>query len=434
MTHSLKKLKDSELQLIVELDHDELLQFVVETEKQLANELRMEGFRQGKAPRDVIRQRVGEDAIRKEALQTALQSSLVDVISQEKLDVLEQKDLKVIKNEKDSFVYSVILSIVPVCELGDYIGLTVAKKAVSVSVDEIQKILKDVQKSRTTLREVERPAIQGDRVEVDFNLTNNGQAVEGGQSQNHPFVLGEHTFIKGFEEQIISMAKGENKQFVLTVPSDYYQPAIAGKTLDCSVILNKVEEQTLPELTDAFVASLSRFKNLKDLEASIEEGLLLEKQNKEQERVQLELLTKISKTTAVEIPVMLVKQQLDVMIQNFDEQLHGMNMELALYLAQIKKTQDDLRKEWQQRAQEQVKLQLVVRAIARKEQIQVSEEEIMAQMQQMLQQYALEQPQTQDALKNLDIDSLKVRLKSNLLTEKVMAFLETHNTYVTTNS
>lgn len=436
MTFTTKKLKDCQVELAVDLNKDELLLYADEAEKKIAKEIKIEGFRSGKAPKEMVRRKIGEQAIKEEALNLAVSSSLAQALSEQKLDILEQSDFQIKENSASRLVFTVKLLVFPEIKLGEYRGLSVKRSPVAVTEAEVKEVLNDVIKSRTILKEVKRPARLGDRVEIDFEVKDQGVVIEGGKSENYPVILGENKFMPGFEAQIVSLKPGEKKSFSLKAPSDYYQISIAGKELYFEVVLKKVEEVSVPELNDEFVKSLGQFASEADLETSIKKGLNTEKEAREKERLRLAVLKEIAGRTKVDVPELLAERRLDAMIQGFDNELHQKGMELGLYLAHIKKTQDDLKRDWRKQAEEQVRLDLIVRAITKEEKLKVSEEELNRELQAVLQQYMInglpdgKVTPGQEALQNIDPEQLKNRIRSALLNEKVFEFLEKHNKFV----
>lgn len=438
MTFSTKKLKESQVELTVDLDKEDLVFYALEAEKRLAKEVSIEGFRPGKAPKEIVRKKIGESVIKEEALNLAVQLSLAKAIADQKFEVIDQSDFKINENSSEGLIFQVNLLIFPDIKLGEYKGLGIKKNSVTVADSEIDNVIKDIARSRTELKEVERQARLGDRVEVDFEVKDpsigSGQdaIIEGGRSENHPVVLGENNFIPGFEAQIVGLKTGEKKTFSLKVPEDYYQKTIAGKELDFLIIVKKVQETIPPKINDAFVKSLGEFNSKADLEENVRAGLIMEKEAKEKERIRLVILREIISKTAIELPGTLVERRLDAMIQGFDNELHQKGMELGLYLAHIKKTQDDLRVDWRKQAEEQVKMDLVVRDIAKTEKLKVADEEVDSELQAVLQQYMVEssakgQGGAPEVLQNVDPEQLKNKIRGVLLNEKVFEFLEKHN-------
>ncbi len=430
MKYDITPLEKSEVTLHVHLDQDDLQDFVRETEKELINSAKIEGFRQGKVPRDVLIKKIGENTIREEALQHAIEDTLAEIILKEKFDVITQKDFGIKENTKEMMNFNITLVLFPTIKLGNYKGISIKKNDTSVSKDEIDNVLKDVARSRTAIKDVERPAKMGDRVEVDFDVSEDGKTIEGGHSENHPVILGEKKFVDGFEDAIVDMKMGETKELDITMPKDYFQESIAGKTLHFKIGLKRVSETSLPELNDEFAKSLGKFTTISEVENNIEQGLQLEKEAKEKDRLHLLILEEIAKNTPIEVPDMLIEQRLDSMLTSFDQELHQNGMELGLYLAHIKKTQEDLRKDWRAQAETQVKYNLITREIAKQENIVVSEEDLNEQLQLLMQQFMMQQgANNADALKNIDPEKIKLRIYDTLMQQKVFELLDSNTTF-----
>lgn len=429
MTFTAEKLPDSKVKLVVSLDKKDLFLSVEEAEKQLARDVKLEGFRPGKAPKDMVRKAIGEERLREEALRLAVQSSLAKAMAGEKLEVLDRVGFEIKENSPEKLIYWATFLIFPELVLGEYEGLGIKRNAVTVSDAEVKKILDEALKSRTIFNEVKRPAQMGDRVEIDFTIKDNGAVIEGGKSENHPVILGDGKFVPGFEEQLVGMEKGGTKHFSLKIPADYYQKTIAGKELNFEVAVKRVEDETVPKLDDEFAKSLGNFRSLKEAEASINQGLTIEKETKEKDRIRLAILEKIAATTEVKVPPELIENRLDVMLRDLDGELHQKGMELGLYLAHIKKTQDELRRDWRLKAELQAKMGLIARAIAKKEELSVGEEEVNQELQIVLQQYIMsgQGGAGPEALQNIDPEGLKSKIRDTLLNEKVFEFLEKKN-------
>lgn len=425
MTSSLKKLPDSKVELSVELNKEELLSYVDLAEDRLARDVQLDGFRKGKIPKDLLRQKIGAAKIREEALEIAVQTSMTKAVEKEKLEVIDKVDFKIKENSPERLSYQTIFLVFPPVKLGQYKVTNVEKKEVSVGGEEVRKVLNDVLKSRTIFNEVRRPAKMGDRIELDFIVKNQGEIIEGGKRENHPVTLGDNLFVPGFEEKVVGMEIGQTSNFSLKIPDNYYQKTIAGKELDFEVTLKKVEDKTVPKLDDDFAKSLGRFGSLVELQASVKDGLLREKTANERERRRTSVVKEIADKTSVEIPSVLVERRLEGMVQELDQDLHQKGMELGLYLAHMGKTQDELKKDWHKRAEEEVKMSLVLRAIAKEEDMRVSEKEIEGELQTVLQQYLVSRGP--EALEGLKQGELKTRIYNLLLNEKVLEFLEKEN-------
>lgn len=428
MTFTTKKLPDSRVELTVNLEKKDLLPYVAKAEEYLTRRIKLDGFRPGKAPKEKTRQKIGEDKIREESLKIAIQSSLNEVLARENFDIIEQLDFKIRENSGERLVYQTVFLIFPKFTLGNYKGLGIKKRNITVNESEIEEAVNELLSSRTVFSEVERPARNGDRVEVDFTIKHNGEVVEGGRSENHPIILGEGRFVPGFEEHLVGMKRDETRCFTLKIPADFYQKTIAGKVLDFEVVMRKIENRTVPQLNDSFARSLGNFNSLEELKSSIKQGLTMEKEIKEKDRARLAILTEIASTTKIEVPRVLVEERLDKMIQDLDNELHQKGLELGLYLAQIKKTQDGLRRDWRPRAESQAKIGLITRAVAKAENLKVSEEEVNEELEIVLQRYVLSiEGGGPEILRGVDTNELKSRIRDALLNEKVLEFLERQN-------
>jgi trigger factor len=428
MTFATKKLPDSRVELTINLEKKDLLMYIAKAEEYLGKQVKLEGFRPGKAPKEVVRPKINEHKVREEALRIAIQSSLIEVLAKEGFDVIEQLDFKIRENSAEKLVYQTIFLIFPDFKLGNYKGFEIRRRNITVNESEIREVVSELLDLRTVFNEVKRPARNGDRVEVDFTIKYKGNIIDGGKSENHPVVLGKGRFTPGFEDHLVGMKKGETRHFTLKIPDDFYQKNIAGKILDFEVVMKKIEDRVVPRLDDDFARSLGNFNSLEELKASIKQGLTMEKEMKEKDRVRLAILTEIASRTKVKVPEILIERRLEEMIQDLDSELHQKGMEFGLYLAQLKKTRDELKRDWRLQAELQVKMGLITKAIAKAEGLRVSEEEVNEELEIVLQRYVLgKEGMGIDKLGELDIDELRKKIRDTLLNEKVLEFLERQN-------
>ena len=425
MKHTLEKTSSSSYRLRVELDADDLRGYVKSAEKKISESINLRGFRKGRAPLDVIQKTVGTASIREEALQIAIADSLSKVVREEGLRLIRQEKFEIKENGADCFVYEMDLVVFPEIELAQYSGIQLTRRSIEVSDEDVNRVMGDIARLRTKSVVVERESRSGDRLTIDFDITENGKTIDGGHEESYPVILGEHKFIPEFEDQLVGLAPGLTKKFDITVPVDFPQKDIAGKHLNCSVVVHTVEELQLPVINDDFAKSIGSFGSLHDLETSIRKGLASEKERKEENRLHDLLLKTIADQSTMEVPEYLINEKLDLMLHSFDEDLHARGMEIGLYLAHLNKTQDDLRNEWKPKATDLVRMSLVAQAVAMKENIQIAESEVEAEMQLMLQEYLVRDPvyTPGSSMNSLDTQALRERVVSSLMHKKVMAFL-----------
>ena len=305
-------------------------------------------------------------------------------------------------------------------KLGKYKGLKTKKNKLEIEEQEIKKALEYLQKSRAKIITVNRPAKKGDRVEVDFEIRQGSVKTENGTSKNHPLILGEARFLPGFEEEIEGMTGGEEKEFALKAPTDWPDRRIASKNLDFKVKMNLVQQRDLPVIDDEFAKSLGNFKSLSEVKKSIKQGLLQEKEIKEKERIRIELIEKIAQDSKMEIPNILIEQELEKMLIGLKASIESMSLDFEKYLKEIKKTADELKKDWQKQAKKRVEIALCLQEIAERENIKVSDEEVKERINQDLKHH----PDTKEVEKNIDLAALKEYTKGVLRNKKVFEFLE----------
>lgn len=421
MLHSFKKINELQKELTVELNRDELKGYVDRAENALGRDLRVDGFRKGKIPKDMLKGRINPAVVLESALDIAVKETMAKIIESENLDVADFSKLEIKDNTAEKLSYKVLLTLFPDIKIKDVSSFKVAKKDVSVEQKEIDDTLSTIKTSRAVLTDKNGPAEKGDRVEIDFEVKAGNIAIDGGVSKNHPLVLGDSHFVPGFEENLIGMKKDDEKAFSLVAPKDYYRPDMAGKKLDFSVKVKNVQTVRLPELNDEFAKSIGKFSNVSELVASVREGILQEKKIKEQQRLRLEILDRIIKTSDIAVPEPMVANQLNSMVQDFDNNLHANEMELGLYLAHIGKTQDDLKKGWRGEAEKQVKVFLVLHKIAKDKKIFASNEEIEQQLNAVVQSVIMRGGNLQD---NMDIEGLKEDIAAKIINEKTLSLLE----------
>lgn len=421
MTSTHRKIDTDHIELTVELTREDLLKYIRGAEDAYGRELKIDGFRPGKAPREMIRQHVSEAQILESALETAVQRSLAQVLAEQEFDIIEASDLSVKENTAEKLLYTIKLHIFPEVTLPVLENIKVLRREAVVEPAEIDQALETIKASRAILTDKDEPASQGDRLEVDFQVKENGTLIEGGESKNHPVVIGKDNFIPGFEEQLIGLKKGDQKEFSLTAPKDFANKSIAGKKLDFNVTVQDVKKVSLPEMSDEFAKTLGKFENMDQLILNLKDSLLEEKNHKENQRVRLEIMNGIIDQTKCTVSPGMIEDQLTTMIQSFDQDLHRHDMEISLYLAKIGKTQEDLKKEWRPEAERQVKMALILRTVATKNHIQVSREESDEALEALVQSTMLRDGGTNP---NIDMDRMRSAIQSRLLNEKTFEFLE----------
>src|SRR3990167_149561 len=260
MNHTLKKIDQDQAELTVELIKDDLKIYIDRTESEIGKDLQLDGFRKGKAPKDLLKKNLDAKQVLEYALDLAMKDSLAKTIEKEKLDILNASNLEIKENTPEKLIYKVMLTLFPEIKIQDFSKLKVAKQEIQVEQKDVDGTLETIKASRSILHDKEGTVENGDRVEVDFEVRHNGQILEGGISKNHPLTIGGKNFIPGFEDNLVGMKKDEEKTFSLISPKDYYVKKIAGQKLDFTVKVVSVKSVDLPKVDDEFAKGLGKFQ------------------------------------------------------------------------------------------------------------------------------------------------------------------------------
>lgn len=412
------KLPKGQMELQIELSTEEIKSYKKRAIKKISQETRVDGFRPGKIPEEVIRKKVGDDKIMAQTADLAVQDTLTKALVQEKLVIIATPKIEILKQAPDNpFSYRATVSLLPAVKIGDYKNIKVKKKPVRVEENEVKKTLENMQKMRRKETLVNREAKKGDKVEVSINVYQNKVPMEGGNAQNQPIVIGEGHFIPGFEEKLIGMKKEEEKEFELNFPKNYFQKNLAGKPAEFKVKINSVFNLELPELNDEFASSLGNFKTVKDLENQIKDNLEKEAQDKERQRRELEILENIAKKSEFgEFPDVLIESELDKMMHELKHDVERQNLKFEDYLTSIKKSEAELRKSFRSRADKRVRTALIIKKISELENIEASREEIEKELEtsRKLQQG------DEEMLKQIDTPDYRSFVRNVLVNQKVL--------------
>ncbi|NTW26915.1 MAG: trigger factor [Candidatus Moranbacteria bacterium] len=424
---TLKKLPNSELEVTVTVPWKMWEKYIDQAATDYSKEIKIQGFRAGKAPRDMVEKKVGKEALLDAAAQKAVQGTYPKVAVEKKIDAIGAPKAEIVKlAEGNDLEYKVVTAVIPEVTMKPWksamekINKEYAKKNSDVKAEEVEKEIAEIAKSRVQHLTVERAAQDGDNVILSFEVKKDGVPIENGTSKSHPMILGRKVFIPGFEEQVIGMKAGEIKDFELTFPKDYHEKGLAGNPAQFTVTVETVQERKSPEVTDEFARSLGKFKDLEEMRKNVTEGMAEEKKNELKEKKRGELIDALVEVTEVEIPHILIHEELHKMIGEFEMQLQGMNITFDQYLVQIKKTIDELEKDWEPQAIKRIKAALALEEVAKEREFEISNEDVEAEMNKTLAQYK----KIQDAEKNIDLGKLYNYIKGMMINEKVLEYLE----------
>ena len=420
MKTTLKEEQPYTTRMSVLLDHDDLAEHVRKARELAQKDLEVDGFRKGNVPDDIALKHITDEHVREAAMQLALEASFSRAVTEQKWDVAKTEELKVTKNTSDELSYTVLVRIWPSIELGDLSRCAVERKNVSVSEDRMKQGLETLQNMRSTFLDKEGSVADGDRVEIDFSATKDGKAVPGAEGKSHPLVVGGSTFMPGFEEELIGLRAGDRKEFDITAPKDYAYPELAGNMLHFTVLVNKVQIVMRPDINDDFAKQL-KYENVETLKKAVRDSVLAQEMTKERDRIRMAIMDSLLSDTNVPSPDFLVKEETEMMVRRFEQDLASKGLGLDMYLARLSKTRDDLTKQWQTEAERQVRMSLVVRQIIKDQQIAPDESEVQATMKDTISRMSGQEGFSEESL---DMDALKRSVADRMVTEKALAYLE----------
>ncbi len=369
---------------------EEIHPFLESARREIAKQIKINGFRPGSAPLELVERQVGRAQLWEEAVKLGLPSFLKKVFAAEKIEVLGKSQVSIIKLAPDNpLVFKVVVAVMPEIILGDYQNIKVARpKVKKVTKENTEALIKKLQEMRATHITVSRPAKKGDRVEINFKSYLKNNLVEGGISENHPLILGQGQFVPGFEDELVGMKAGEEKTFNLRFPRDYSHQDLAGRMLRFQVKMNLVQKAQLPEINDEFARSLGpRFTSLAILKRKLQENLQTEVQMKMQEKYELKVLDKVCASVKVDIPPVLLDAEKGRMMEELEQDIEKKGGKFEDYLKSIKKSRADLMQAWEKAATKRIKTSLVLQEIAQREKICVGEKEMETEMNQILKLY-----------------------------------------------
>jgi len=383
-----KDLPKSQVELTIEASAEELEPHLDKAAQAISKDAKIPGFRPGKAPRDVVQQLVGEFKLWQEAVNAALPELYIKALEQEKIEAIGQPEVKVDKIAPNNpLIFKATTSYLPALKLPDYKSIKVAKKKAEIDSKKIDGSLKELQNSRAKLAKVDRAAKKGDAVEVSFKVSRNKVPIENGESKNHPLIIGEGYFIPGFEEEITGLKAGDKKEFSLRFPKEYHEKNLADKDVDFEVEMNEVQKRELPKLDDKFAKSLGQFKDMADMKKKIGDNLKTEADEKEKSRLEMAIMEKIDAKTEAELPELIINSELEKMLGELKDSVTTSGGEFDKYLESIKKTEEELKKEFQPKAAKRALFGLIMREIAKQEKVTVTDKELAEEVKQTTAHY-----------------------------------------------
>ncbi|MED4585471.1 trigger factor [Brevibacillus choshinensis] len=378
MAANWEKVENNQGVLTVEVDASQVDAALDQAFKKVVQKVQVPGFRKGKVPRKMFEARFGVESLYQDALDILLPTAYGQAVREAGIDPVDRPEVDVAQMEQGkNLIFKATVTVKPEVKLGDYKNLSIEDKDFSVTEESLDAELKRMQERHAELVAVEEGAAQiGDLTVIDFEGFQDGEAFEGGKAEDYSLELGSGTFIAGFEEQVIGLNVGEEKDITVTFPEEYHSPNLAGKEAVFKVKLNSLKRKNLPALDDEFAKDVSEFDTLEELKADTKKKLEEKTEQEKDQYVREQLVLKAAENAEIDLPAVMVEHELDQMVSEFGQRLQYQGMTLELYYQFSGMDESQLRDQLRADATSRVRTSLTLEAIGKAENIEATEEDV----------------------------------------------------------
>ncbi len=416
MKVELIKTEGTKVSFKLTVDNDKFEGAVVKAYNKNKGKYNIPGFRKGKAPKKIIENNYGKGVFYSDAIDILLPEVYPVAIDELKLDPIDMPSIDIEEISKEHGVVILVdVEVKPTFDLGQYKGVEVEKVDETVSEEAITAKLEEMREKGSRLVSVEREIANGDTANIDFEGFDGEVAFEGGKAEAHDLVIGSGSFIPGFEEQLVGKKAGEELDVNVTFPEEYQAEELAGKPVVFKVKVNEVKVKELPELNDEFAADTTEFNTLEELTADVRANEEKAAKEAAKNEIRNRVIEKVVANTEVEVPEVMVKSEIENQIMELNYQLQYQGFGMEQFLQMTGKTMEEFKAEFSANRREEavrnVKTSLVIEAIAKAENVEVSEEEVNAEVEKMAAAYNMTVEQVKGSLKSTDLKDMEGQLK-----------------------
>lgn len=421
MNSKLEKVENNTAILEITVSPEKLEEGIMKAYIKNVKRFNIPGFRKGKAPRKLIEKYYGEGIFYEDAINAVCPEAYEEAVEEHKLEPVDSPAIDIVEIEGGKgMIFKAEVTIKPEVKLGQYKGIEAEKKEYNVTDEDVSKeldILRD--KNARIIDITDRPVKQGDITTIDFKGFVDGKEFEGGTAEGFNLEIGSGQFIPGFEEQVIGAEIGKEIDVNVTFPEDYRAEELAGKPSIFKVTIKEIREKELLPLDDEFAKDVSEFDTLEELKADIKNKKVEETEKMAKREYEDMVINKVVENATVDIPEVMVENQITSMIKDFDFQLRYQGLDFDSYLKYMNISMDEVRKSYKETALNRVKTQLVLEAITNVENIEVAEEDINQEIEKTAAQYNQDVEKFRALLKEKDLEYIK----DNLIVQKTIDFL-----------
>ncbi|BFL67601.1 MULTISPECIES: trigger factor [Staphylococcus] len=427
MTATWEKKEGNEGVLTVTVPAEKVDKALDQAFKKVVKQINVPGFRKGKVPRQIFEQRFGVEALYQDAVDILLPEAYGEAIDETGINPVAQPEVSVTQIEKGKdFIFDATVTVEPEVKLGDYKGLEIEKQDTELTDDELQESIDHSLGHLAEMVVKEDGAVEnGNTVNIDFTGSVDGEEFEGGQAEGYDLEVGSGSFIPGFEEQLEGMKTGEEKDVVVTFPEEYHAEELAGKEANFKTKVNEIKYKDVPELNDEIANELdSNAETVDEYKENLRKRLSEQKATEAENTEKEEAINKATENTTIDIPEAMVNTELDRMIQEFGQRIQQQGLDLQTYYQISGQNEDQLREQMKDDAEQRVKTNLTLTAIADAENVEVSDEDIDKELEKMSEQFNISVEDIKSTLGNTDI------VKNDVRIQKVIDLLRDNAKYV----
>lgn len=421
MSLQVEKLEKNMAKLTIEVPADDLEKALQSAYMKQKNKISLPGFRKGKVPRQMIEKMYGAEIFYDDAANELIPKAYAEVYDEAELDIVSRPEINVVQIEKGKpFIFTADVATKPEVTLGEYKGLEIEKVSTRVTQKEVDaKIQEEAEKNARTITVTDRPVQDRDEVILDFEGFVDGAAFEGGKGENYPLTIGSGSFIPGFEEQLVGAEAEKEMEVKVTFPEDYHAEDLKGKEAVFKCTIHEIKAKELPEIDDEFAAEVSEFDTLEEYKADIKAKIKDQKASEGKRKQEDQAVDAAVKNAQYEIPQPMIETQVMQMADDFAQRIQSQGISLEQYFQFTGMTADKMMDELRPQAIKRIETRLVLEAIAKAENIEISDEKLDKELAKMAESYKMEV----DKLKEFMGENEKKQMKEDMAVQEAVTFL-----------
>ncbi len=421
MSLQVEKLEKNMAKLTIEVPASDLEKALQSAYKKQKNKISLPGFRKGKVPRQMIEKMYGAEIFFDDAANEIIPKAYADAYDECELEIVSRPEINIVQIEKGKpFIFTAEVATKPEVTLGEYKGLEVDKVSTRVTQKEVEaKIEEEAEKNARTATVEDRAVQDGDEVILDFEGFVDGEAFEGGKGENYPLTIGSGSFIPGFEEQLVGAEAEKEVEVKVTFPEDYHAEELKGKEAVFKCTVHEIKAKELPEIDDEFAAEVSEFDTLDEYKADVKAKIKEQKATDGKRKQEDQAVEQAIKNASYEIPDAMVDTQISQMANDFAQRIQSQGLTMEQYYQFTGMTEEKMNEEFKPQAVKRIETRLVLEAIAKAENIEISDEKLDEEIAKMAEAYKMEA----DKLKEFMGDAEKKQMKEDMAVQEAVTFL-----------